>query len=1698
MNKKINYLLRALMLMEFFIGGRFLNAQEISFSSSGLLNENINNPTSLDFGPDGRLYVSEQDGTLLAFDIERNDAGPGEGIYRVVKTEVISTVQTGIPNHTDDGIATTIKLRQVTGILTGGTPSNPIVYVTSSDNLIGGGGAINDKNLDTNSGVLSQLTWNGEAWDKVDLVRGLPRCEENHSINGMDIFQKNGQSYLLVQQGGHSNKGAPSNNFVGTPEYFLSGALLVVNLSQLASMPVYIDPRYNTQYVYDLPTLNDPLREDITHADANFPYPLGHPLYHATIDVGDPFGGDDGLNQAFAEVGGPVQIFSPGYRNAYDVVITENGGIYTFDNGPNTGWGGLPLIYNADGILKGDQSNTSYLPDEGDYIINGFNEIGSGGHGDPLHYVGTIFDDNGTYYGGHPNPILAFPSRADLFTYKNIEGAWQEVDHFTLGDTLQGVSGYFNDTFSLSDFPDDPRLGNYLSNALNSNEVNILDIVNSSTNGITQYTATHFDGALKGDILSASFNGNINRYKVSDTGELVSKEVLFNGFGATPLDVIALPDDHLYAGTVWAATYGADNITIFEPSDLNCVGLSDPDFDPGADNDGDGYSNQDELDNGTNFCSGGSTPKDNDNDLLSDLNDDDDDNDNIADVDDVFAIDPLNGMGTFLPVNYPFWNNNPGRGFFGLGFTGLMLNPDGGTDYLNQFNENNISFGGAAGKASIDLVTPGDAIGSTNSQEYGFQFGVNVDSQSPTFTVHSRIESPFFGIGGSSTAPLAYQSTGIFIGNGDQNNYLKVVLGHGVSTDDETDGIEILLESDDGIIKERIDVPGLLDGNAVDIFIHIIPTVFQAQVYISTDGGININAIGEAVTLPDSFLDENDDKGMAAGIIATSTGASAFSSIWDFMNVTIDQPGVIEANIDEGGIDFGRIVLGGNTALLNLEVSNLSGPADDLIDISSIEITGDHASLFLASLELPQRVGPGAQIVIPLTFNPTGMAGVKTANLLIHHTGVNSPLSIPLTAIVDEEFQALLRINAGGPKVNSTDGGPDWLADDGVNSSPLFNVNTGKSASFNLLYEDKDDSIADYIDKVVFDALFASERWDPAGGDEMEYSFPLENANYIVKLYLGNGYPGTANVASRIYDITIEDNTVMNDLDLVQRFGHESGGMLEYRVSVEDGELNLLFTHAIENPLVNAIEILSISDRVQELRLNPIDDRMDSVDGFVDFAVLADGGSASKNLTYAISGQPDGIDIEPTNGHVFGTVLASALSGGIAHNGVHTVTVTVSQEGLDSVTQEFEWVINEPALSWTDTQEDENYVARHECSFVQAGDRFVMFGGRESAQQLDMYDYINNTWSQGAQAPLEFNHFQARTYEGLIWVIGAFKNNTYPNEVPAEHIYMYNPAAQEWIKGVEIPEQRRRGGAALVMRKDKFYIIGGNTSGHNGGYVAWFDEYNPATGEWKVLADAPHARDHFHGVTMDDNLYAMGGRLSGGEGGVFAPLVAQVDVYDFNSQTWSTLDAALNLPTPRAGASIANFDNEIYVMGGEGAEAGPAFNVVEIFDPQSKLWRNGTSMNHHRHGTQAIVSGDGIYIAGGSPNRGGGRQKNMEVLGDDEPLGQAIVSSELISQENTLNFTYKTEDSSVELRAIIFNSLGNAANFIDYVNISGQGFVLNDNYNQRLLNANGELTLGVTFTPTHTLSARGQIDVHYNSASTLSIILEGANSFVQD
>ncbi len=290
-------------------------------------------------------------------------------------------------------------------------------------------------------------------------------------------------------------------------------------------------------------------------------------------------------------------------------------------------------------------------------------------------------------------------------------------------------------------------------------------------------------------------------------------------------------------------------------------------------------------------------------------------------------------------------------------------------------------------------------------------------------------------------------------------------------------------------------------------------------------------------------------------------------------------------------------------------------------------------------------------------------------------------------------------------------------------------------------------------------------------------------------------------------------------------------------------------------------------------------------------------------------------------------------------------------------------------LQWQNTVSTSKPTARHENGFVAVGKRLYLVGGRGD-RPLDIFDPAAGKWTQGAKPPFEIHHMQAVAHDGKLYVLGALTGG-FPEETPVANVLIYDPAADRWIEGPEIPAHRRRGGSGVVVHDDRIYIVGGNTRGHMSGFVLWLDAFDPATGKWTELADAPHARDHFHAVVIEDRIYAAGGRRSAHDKGhAMTFTVPELDIYDIAAGRWTTADAPL--PTPRAGTASVAVDGKLIVMGGESMAQERAHDEVQAYDPATGKWENLNALPVGRHGTQATVLDSVVHISAGSGNRGGG------------------------------------------------------------------------------------------------------------------------------
>ncbi len=1546
-------ILTIIAILVFMLSGATITRSQatIGFSASNLLGENINNPTTLQFGPDGRLYAAQQDGKILVYTIART----APNTYNVTATETISLVQ-NIQNYNDDGTANSTKKRQVTGLLVVGTATNPVLYVSSSDWRIAVG---SDSNLDTNSGTISRLTWNGSSWQMVHLVRGLPRNEENHATNGLALDPVN--NLLYIAQGGNTNMGAPSNNFAFQPEYALSAAVLVADLDVIGNS------------TYDIPTLDDPSRTNSAPG----------------VDQGDPFGGNNGNNQARWVVGGPVQVFAGGFRNPYDVIISESGRIYTVDNGSNQGWGGPP-------INEGPGGNCTNAP----------NELNSASHPDGLHLLSL------GYYGGHPAPVRGNPD--GLYA--------SEADSpvpFALADPVEcdyQIRGV--EDSSLTTWP-------------------------ASSNGFDEYTASNFGGQLTGDLLVTSFDSNVYRVVLNAAGtQAVSNTVFFSNIGGVPLDLTAQGNTDIFPGTVWVANYVSDSIQVFEPSDYDggnpvCTGADNP----ALDEDNDGYDNADEIDNNTDPCNGGSKPQDNDNDLTSDLNDTDDDNDGILDRDDAFQIDATNGTNNTLPVASTLFNNDPGTGFFGVGFGGLMIQPPSGpfVEYLTLWNPLNMTVGGATGRFTVDSMPPTNALGAQNNQSYAFQLGVNTTTATGPFTYQSRIEPPYF----NGATPQGSESLGIYIGNGDQDNYLKLV----VAANSGNPSFEVVLETNGTPTSAMYPVANLLSAPFINVFLSVDPVAGTVQPRYSLGSGTILD-LGSPITLPSGSPLLNVIQGpqsLAIGFIATSQGGAPFAPTWDRYDVRQDLPSTLEAS--PSVLNFPATVVG-QTVTQTVTLRNAAISGGD-ISLQSLNLTGDAAFSIVTNPPLPFTLQPNLSVDVDIRFTPT-TPGAASGILYATHSGVNSPVAVTINGTGLDALTPVYRVNAGGPAITATP--LNWAADTAAAPSIYSNVASavsdvfGSPATINMTNPS--------VPAGTPMSLLQTQRFDKSGGGNMIWQFPVSVGSYRVRLYFAEVFINT--VGGRVFDVQIENTLVMDNFDIFAEVGQNTAVVKTFDVSVLDDNLTITFLRGVQNPFINAIEILPIGGSPEpdgilgvaptnlpfgDIQVGsssepqPVTLTNTATTGNLTINSVTLGGTDSNQFSLTPFSP---VTLTPGQSTTVGVTFIPTSAGlksatiSIAHDGSNPSPQTVTLSGTGTTAS---------GTTWTVVSGTNNPTARHENGFIQVNGLFYLIGGRGN-KAVNIYNPATNSWSVGATPPVEIHHIQAVEYNGLIYVLNGYSGACCSSEFGLANVYIYNPANNTWTTGPAIPEARRRGSSGTVVYNNRIYVVGGLNGGHGspGTSFAFFDEFDPATGNWTQLPNAPRVRDHFNAVVIGNKLYAAGGRDSS-HPSIFNITIPQVDVYDFGTGTWSTLPSGSNIPTPRAGTSSVALNNLVLVIGGESGTQTTAHNEVQALDPSTGTWQTLPSLNTGRHGTQATICNNRVYIVAGSGQRGGSPELNSMEMYAPSGSGTCVpsLSAVLSAAPNPVGFGNVTVGGNGQQTVVLTHTgaTGSPSITINSVSITG-------------------------------------------------------------
>lgn len=159
------------------------------------------------------------------------------------------------------------------------------------------------------------------------------------------------------------------------------------------------------------------------------------------------------------------------------------------------------------------------------------------------------------------------------------------------------------------------------------------------------------------------------------------------------------------------------------------------------------------------------------------------------------------------------------------------------------------------------------------------------------------------------------------------------------------------------------------------------------------------------------------------------------------------------------------------------------------------------------------------------------------------------------------------------------------------------------------------------------------------------------------------------------------------------------------------------------------------------------------------------------------------------------------------------------------------------------------------------------------------------------------------------------------------------------------------GNAGSAIYNGKIYVFGG--SGLNNAATTVFSNrfqyYDIASDTWYPLPDMPTAREA-KGKIVNDKLYVIGGF-----NGTSSHLI---NVYDLNKNLWTE---QYTMPVGISGHSLAVSGNKIFIAGGSNNQT-----FLAYFDTETnKLHQLSSNMIPRRHAAAEIYK-DKLYIIGGS------------------------------------------------------------------------------------------------------------------------------------
>lgn len=232
--------------------------------------------------------------------------------------------------------------------------------------------------------------------------------------------------------------------------------------------------------------------------------------------------------------------------------------------------------------------------------------------------------------------------------------------------------------------------------------------------------------------------------------------------------------------------------------------------------------------------------------------------------------------------------------------------------------------------------------------------------------------------------------------------------------------------------------------------------------------------------------------------------------------------------------------------------------------------------------------------------------------------------------------------------------------------------------------------------------------------------------------------------------------------------------------------------------------------------------------------------------------------------------------------------------------------------------------------------------------------------------------FGAIRHQGKIFIAGGHQGpeHTYPKESFLDRLAIFDEQTRTWTTGAPLSVPRQ--GFEMAAHGPYIYAFGGFafSEHHEPGWrsLDLIERYHIDKDQWEVIGHLPRNRSSNVVAQIGTKAYLIGGwdstpKFKGDTAGRFHP---EIDVFDLESETVTTLQARLPQPLRRALSAVVH-EKKILLLGGiqEGASQVNLVDNMTSFDTETGNWQEWPALPFATFAPGAGILGDTIFLIGG-------------------------------------------------------------------------------------------------------------------------------------